>query len=158
MVEYGIRVADNVPSLSPGYACETALYENGIWRIKSGYGVTMYYAPDTTSVDGYRYPVEYAITQIQTVTAHFPEYGYSAESEEFRSLEYVNGVWRFAENLQADGNERVHYIPVWIEDGNYTVSVTVENFWTPVGMISCTRSTIPVVIEGTVFDDYYVGV
>ena len=62
------------------------------------------------------------------------------------------------ENTQAEGNERVHYIPVWIEDGKYTGSVIVEDFWTPAGMISCVRLTLPVVIEGTVFDDYYVGV
>ena len=156
--EFGIRIADNVPILTPGTACETAVYENGIWNLKSGYGVTMYYTPDTVSADGCIYPTADAITPLQTVTVYFPEYGYSAESGEFRNLEYVRGIWRFRENAQAENGERIHYIPVWIEDGEYTGSVIVEDFWTPAGMISCVRLTLPVIIEGTVFDDYYVGV
>ena len=158
LVDYGIRIANNMPILTPGAACETAVYENGMWNMKSGYGVTMYYTPDTVSADGCRYPQEDAITEIQTVTAHFPEYGYSQEAGMFRSLELERYAWRFAPNLRAEDQERIHYIPVWIEDGEYTGSVIVEDFWTPAGMISCVRLTLPVVIEETVFDDYYVGV
>ena len=59
-------------------------------------------------------------------------------------------------NADADGNARVHFIPVYVEDGNYTVSATATHIWTPAGMISAVRN-VNVVIDGTIYDDWYQG-
>ena len=61
------------------------------------------------------------------------------------------------QNSDADGNARVHFIPVYVRDGNYTVSVTVTHVWTPAGMIEATRSANVIIIDGTIYDDWYQG-
>ncbi|MBO5970565.1 MAG: InlB B-repeat-containing protein [Clostridia bacterium] len=157
-VQYGIKISGDTPSVQPGSTCETAIYENGSWTMKSGYGITLTYAPTITSLSGSQMPSSSDYTGIQTVYATFPEYCYSTDPEEFRSLESVGGVWRFEENISADGNERLHYIPVWMEDGQYRVSVTVTDVWTPAGLVMSVRNSEIIVVDGTIFDDYYIGI
>ena len=41
--------------------------------------------------------------------------------------------------------------------GDYTVSVTVTHVWTPAGMIEATRSANVIIIDGTIYDDWYQG-
>ena len=67
------------------------------------------------------------------------------------------GSFVFAHNEDADGNARIHYIPIYVANGNYTVSVTATQIWTPAGMITATRNANTIVIDGTIYDDYYVG-
>lgn len=59
--------------------------------------------------------------------------------------------------LNAADNGRIHFIPVWFADGDYTVSVTASRVWTPAGIISATRTSNTINIDGSIFDDYYVG-
>ena len=92
-----------------------------------------------------------------TVYASFPEYRYSTDSGAYRTLVNSDGTWSFAPNPNAAGNEPLHYIPVWIEDGQYTVSVTVTDIWTPAGMITAVRTSNVITIDGNIFDDYYIG-
>ena len=65
------------------------------------------------------------------------------------------GSFVFAHNKDADGNARIHYIPIYVANGNYTVSVTATQIWTPAGMITATRNANTIVIDGTVYDDWY---
>ncbi len=153
---YGIRVSPTEPTVTPGKACETATFVNGILTVRSGYGIGIAYTPTVETLNGYLTPEEEMYTSAQSVTVTFPEYGYSEESGEYRTLIFADGAWRFVENPSADGNERIHYIPVWFEDGGYTLAVTVSDVWTPVGMIRATRC-VTVHIDGSVFDDFYVG-
>lgn len=155
--KYGIRVSDTVPMISPGAACETAVYENGVWVMRSGYGITVNYAPALTTLSGCKLPSASDYTGIQTVYAAFPEYGYSFESGECRTLIGSDETWSFVPNPHAAGNEAIHYIPVWIADGEYTVSVTATDIWTPAGMITATRTSNTITIDGNIFDDYYIG-
>ena len=60
------------------------------------------------------------------------------------------------ENPHAD-NRRIHFIPVYVPNGNYTVSVTAEQIWTPAGMITAVRNANTVIIDGSIYDDYYLG-
>ena len=125
-------------------------------NIKSGYGISLVYDGYITNLSGYSTPGVESFTGIQTVYVTFPEYMYLEEDGKYRVLEYVDGVWCFIENDGADGGERLHYIPVWIEDGEYVLSYTVTDVWTPAGMITAVYN-VKIVIDGSIYDDYYVG-
>lgn len=156
-VKYGIKISTTNPSIRPGLTCETAIYSGGSWTMKSGYGISMTYSPYITSLSGSTMPSSSAYTGIQTVYATFPENVYSTSANKYRTLEYYDSYWRFVKNSGADGNERLHYIPVWVEDGSYRVSVTVTDVWTPAGLITSVRNSNVITIDGNIFDDYYVG-
>ena len=89
--------------------------------------------------------------------ALIPEYGYSTDAGKYRSLEMAGGICRFVENRDADENARLHFIPIYVANGNYTVSVTATQIWTPAGMITAVRNTNTLTINGTIYDDFYVG-
>jgi hypothetical protein len=99
-------------------------------------------------------PSSNAYTEAQYVYAAFPEFSYNTASYKYRTLEQVNGNYQFVANPDADGNARVHFIPVYVEDGDYVVSATATHIWTPAGMISAVRN-VKVVIDGTIYDDWY---
>lgn len=155
--EYGIKVAVSSVYISPSENCETAIYENGEWRIKSGYGISISYDCYISSLSGYLVPTADSFTDIQTVYVTFPEYKYLCEDGKYRVLEYIDEAWRFVENEGAYGDERIHYIPVWCDDGEYVISVTAMDIWTPAGMITAVRIADGLVVDGSIFDDYYVG-
>lgn len=126
--------------------------------MKSGYGITLTFDSVTIGLlSSYTMPPSEAYTGVQSIYAIFPEFRYSSNEGCYRALEYANGAWRFAENDSADSNERIHYVPVWFEDGNYIVAVVVTDLWTPAGCLTCTLISKPITIDGNVFDDYYVG-
>lgn len=154
---YGVQISTASPVIAPSAECKTAVYANGKWTIRSGYGFTMSYSPTITTVSGYNNPGSSAYTSIQSVYATFPEFNYATTNGSFRTLEYVGGKWQFKQNTNAADNERIHFIPVWFADGNYTVSVTATRVWTPVGMIEATRTANTFTIDGSIYDDYFVG-
>ena len=154
---YGVQISTASPVIAPSAECKTAVYANGKWTIRSGYGFTMSYSPTITTVSGYNNPGSSAYTSVQSIFATFPEFNYATTSGSCRTLEYVNGKWQFKQNSYAVDSERVHFIPVWYADGNYTVSVTTSRVWTPVGMIEATRTANTFTIDGSIYDDYFVG-
>ena len=155
--EYGIRLSVENPVISPSELCSTAVLENGVWKIKSGYGVTISYTPGITTLSGCSSPSSNTYTPVQEILVRFPEYDYTTTQGSYCTLECVDGTWCFVKNTDADGEERIHYIPVWVEDGNYTVIVCATEIWTPAGMISAIRKAGSINIEGSIYDDYYVG-
>lgn len=154
--QYGVSVTSADPDLLPSSACLTAEKVGNTWKMKSGYGVTISWNPKLVAKSGYTMPSSNAYTAAQSVFATFPEYAYSTASYKYRTLEQVGGYYQFVANADADGNARVHFIPVYVEDGNYTVSATATHIWTPAGMISAVRN-VNVVIDGTIYDDWYQG-
>ena len=154
---YGIQISTTSPVITPGDDCKTAVYANGKWTIRSGYGFTISYSPTVTTISGYNNPGSSAYTSIQSVYATFPEFNYATTSGNYRTLQYVNGTWQFVQNSHAANSGRIHFIPVWFADGNYTVSVTATRVWTPVGVISATRTANTFNIDGSIYDDYFVG-
>ena len=152
---YGIKIADSDPEIKPGSNCTTAVFEENVWTMKSGYGITMSLSPSITELGGSIMPTEDSYTDIQSVYARFPEYSYSVDHEEYRTLEEVGGEWCFAENENADNRERLHYIPIWLSDGGYLVSVMLTELWTPAGRISAVRNSNVIVIDGSLYDDWY---
>jgi hypothetical protein len=154
MKRYGVNVNPADPELLPSSACSTAEKAGNTWKMKSGYGVTFSWIPNLTVKSGYLMPGSQAYTTAQYVYATFPEFSYNTASYKYRTLEQVNGNYQFVANPDADGNARVHFIPVYVEDGDYVVSATATHIWTPAGMISAVRN-VKVVIDGTIYDDWY---
>ena len=154
---YGVQISSADPVITPGADCKTAVYENGKWTIRSGYGFTLSYTPTVITTSGYNAPDSSAYTDVQYVIAEFPEFNYADSNGNCRTLVYVDGKWQFVKNTYAADNERVHFIPVWFVDGDYTVSVTASRVWTPAGVISATRTSNPFAVDGSVYDDYFVG-
>ena len=154
---YGITVGNTTPTVTPGSGCLTAEKVGVTWKMKSGYGIALAWNPALIAKSGYIMPNADAYTEAQSVYATFSEFGYSVASEKYRTLEKVGGAYQFIANPNADKNERVHFIPVYVQDGSYTVSVTVTQIWTPAGMITAIRNANTLTIDGTVYDDYYQG-
>ena len=154
---YGITVSNTTPTVTPGSGCLTAEKVGASWKMKSGYGITLNWNPALVAKSGYIMPNADAYTEAQSVYATFPEFGFSTANEKYRTLEKVDGACQFIANPNADKNERVHFIPVYVQDGNYTVSVTATQIWTPAGMITAIRNANTLTIDGTVYDDYYQG-
>lgn len=154
---YGITVGNTTPTVTPGSGCLTAEKVGATWKMKSGYGITLNWNPALVAKSGYIMPGTDAYTEAQSVYATFPEFGFSTANEKYRTLEKVGGAYGFIANPNADKNERVHFIPVYVQDGSYTVSVTATQIWTPAGMITAIRNANTLTIDGTVYDDYYQG-
>lgn len=154
---YGIAVGNTTPTVTPGSGCLTAEKVGTTWKMKSGYGITLNWNPALAAKSGYIMPGTDAYTEAQSVYATFPEFGYSVTGEKYRTLEKIGGAYGFIANPNADKNERVHFIPVYVQDGSYTVSVTATQIWTPAGMITAIRNANTLTIDGTIYDDYYVG-
>ena len=154
---YGIRASAVDPVVKPDDNCKTAVLENGKWSMKSGYGISLAWNLRLIAMSGYSMPDSSAYTEAQTVMALIPEYGYSTDAGKYRSLEMAGGVYSFVENRDADGNARLHFIPVYVANGSYTVSVTATQIWTPAGMITAIRNANTLTIDGTIYDDFYVG-
>ena len=154
---YGITVGNTTPTVTPGSGCLTAEKVGATWKMKSGYGIALSWNPSLIAKSGYIMPGTDAYTEAQSVYATLPEFGFSMANEKYRTLEKVGGIYQFAANPNADKDERVHFIPVYVQDGNYTVSVTATQIWTPAGMITAIRNANTLTIDGTIYDDYYVG-
>mgnify|MGYP005763048663 CR=1 FL=1 len=154
--KYGLTFSDTKPEVAPHSNCLTAVYEDGAWTMKSGYGISVNWTPSVSNIPGCYFPEGKACTEVQTAFALFPEYGYSGSEGEYRTLENENGAFQFVRNPDA-GHERVHFVPVWYDDGRYLVSVTASQLWTPAGMISLTCHADAINIRGSLFDDYYIG-
>ena len=154
---YGITVGNTTPIVTPGSGCLTAEKVGVTWKMKSGYGITLNWNLALVAKSGYIMPDADAYTKAQSVYATFPEFGFSTASEKYRTLEKVGGIYQFIANPNADKNERVHFIPVYVANGSYTVSVTATQIWTPAGMIAAVCNANALTIDGTVYDDYYQG-
>lgn len=154
--KYGIQISLDSPAVTPSDDCKTAIFEDGKWKMRSGYGITMNYTPGISTVSGYNRPDSNAYTSVQYAVATFPEFRYYDTNGNCRTLQSVDGSYQFVENPNADGNARVHFVPVYVNDGSYAVSVTATQMWTPAGMITAVRN-VSVVIDGTIYDDWYQG-
>ena len=125
--------------------------------MKSGYGFSISYSASISGINGYLFPTQSAYTNVQTVYSTFPEFRFTALTNKYRTLEKVNGKWQFEENPDADHNERIHFTPLWFPDGDYRVSLTVLDFWTPAGMATARGASNTVTISGSAYDDWFRG-
>lgn len=155
---YGVSLSASQPRITPDADSPSRSGSRTSWTMRSGYGVTMSYVPAFSPVSGSTYASSDMYTDVQTVVALFPEFSYSSANWKCRVLEKTGyAEWKFIENTNADGNERLHFTPIWFPDGDYVVSVVAYDLWTPAGMITGTRNSYPVTISQSAYDDWYVA-
>ena len=154
---YGVSISTDKPLISPSAECKSAVASKDALTIRSGYGIDMSWNPTVIAKDGYNMPSSDEYTSPQLVYATFPEYAHSDENGKFRTLEHVNGTYRFVENNDSPDRERLHFIPIYVKDGAYIISATATHIWTPAGMIRAVVNTDSITVSGTLYDDFYVG-
>ena len=151
---YGVEVTAT-PVVTPDTHCRTAVKDGSTWKMKSGYGITLSWEADLSAPSGYLMPDDEAYTTAQNVYARFPEYNYLTASGMYATLDTEDGEYCFTPSEDAEGNARLHFIPVYVVNGNYVVSCTASEIWTPAGMIKATKNSNILHIDGTIFDDWY---
>ena len=153
--KYGLSIGDGNPVVVPDPSCSTSVFSDNGWHIKSGYGVALSWSPFLTAAPDCLMPNADSYTGFQEVTAVFPEFRYQSETEKYRTLEKVGDTFRFAQNHDAAASARLHFIPLYIKNGDYTISVTATELWTPAGKLTVVRHANTLHIDGTIYDDWY---
>lgn len=93
-------------------------------------------------------------TDAQSILAAFPEFSYRTGAGECRNLERMaSGDFQFP--VHPSASARVHFLPLGITDGTYTVLLQLSGLWTPAGQVSATV-TVSIPIAGTVYDGFYI--
>lgn len=149
---YGITATGGELVLTP--QSKTAYQENNMWYMKAGYGFT---AEATTAKiskmsSSFKMPGTDAYTGAQYAYVYYPEYQYQITSNTIDTMEMVDGKWQLFEFLDYG---RVHFTPIWYPDGVYDAVMVQSDIWTPMGIIT-TQKVSSVVIEGDMYDDWYV--
>ena len=137
--------------ITPDNDAWSAEYSDGEWTMRSGYGYTI-------SVQLiYTITGDADHTKGQCASAYLPEYMYASKQNEYCTLELIGEEYQFVQNTDAIDAERIVFMPVWYPDGEYIVKVTVTDIWTPNGKLSVSALSNPIHVEGSVFDDWFVG-
>lgn len=122
-------------------------------RMKSGYGVKI-----TASASVSTSAPSSHFTTAQTAVSYFPEFKYQTY---WRLLELTTSGkkarFQFRNNKYSTYDRRVHFVPIWFPDGNYTVNTYLLDVWTPAGML-CTNTSGSVQISGSLYADWHIGV
>lgn len=153
---YGITFSGRVEIL-PDDECKTAKVENGSWVMKSGYGITLKVTFYMSAPTGYEIPSANAYMRANSIYAVFPEYNFSSAEGCFRNLDFDKGYFVLPFNEGDADQERIHYIPIYVQDGKYQVAVYGTELWTPAGMLHVIRNSNIIMIDGSIYDEFYVG-
>ena len=153
---YGMTFSGRVEIL-PDDECKTAKVENGRWVMKSGYGITLKVTFYMTAPTGYEIPSVDAYMRANSIYAVFPEYNFSSAKGCFRNLDFDKGYFVLPFNEGDVDQERIHYIPIYVQDGKYQVAVYGTELWTPAGMLHVVRNSNIIMIDGSIYDEFYVG-
>ncbi|MGN1050772.1 MAG: hypothetical protein ACI4QE_00575, partial [Acutalibacteraceae bacterium] len=152
-VTYGLGISSASASVTPATG-STAKREGTTWSMKSGYGLSLDLNCGARFISGKAYATADAFTFPQYAVARFPEYEYSLAVGECKTLTLASKKWYFPQN---GSYGTVHFTPLWYPNGNYIVSITQSDMWTPAGMISKTMNTNTIKITDSAYDDWHVG-
>ena len=156
-MEYGISILQYDLYVQPDEDCPSAIFSNGVWTVKSGYGINVRVSYWVTTPSYCWEPAYSAYTDVQQVYVMLPEFDYSQSVGEYRTLEISESDWTFERNKYADDSDRLHFTPIWYPDGQYVISIVATDVWTPVGMIQSVCNGNTVIIKDSAYDDWYVG-
>ena len=121
-------------------------------NMKSGYGVKN----TTTATINTSAPISH-YTYAQTALSYFPEFKYQTYWRLLdRTTSGKTAAFQFAANIYSTYNRRVHFTPIWMSDGCYTVNTYVIDAWTPAGML-CASVSDYVNISGSLIDDWHIS-
>ena len=116
--------------------------------MKSGYGINQSVTSSTS------FSQSSAVTQPQNAISYFPEFGYETY---WRLLDRMGaGRFEFQKNLYSTYKSRIHFTPVWMPDGAYTVNTWLIDAWTPAGMLSANLID-SLTIQGSLWQDWHVA-
>lgn len=125
------------------------------WSLKSGYGLD---AQVKVHVSGEGGVTSSDITPVQHIEAIFPEFGYKNYNRFLQpdNTATYNTTWHFKPNRYSYYHDPVHFVPLWYPDEtDFPVPITVADAWTPGGQLHASVSD-KVVINGSVYDDWYI--
>ena len=133
--------------------------------MKSGYGVEIGYSTgyymNYPSTPGGSYST--LLADMYTVPQYaymiWPEFQYSEEDGCISTLEWVASApegdrWKLYEFMDYG---RVHWTPIWFPDGDYIAYACYSDLWTPMGMITVCSQSNKIIIDGNMYDDWYIG-
>lgn len=152
-VTYGLGISSAGASVIPATG-STAKREGTTWSMKSGYGLSLDLNCGARFISGKAYATADAFTFPQYAVARLPEYEYSLSVGKCKTLVLSANKWYFPQN---GSHGKVHFTPLWYPNGNYTISITQSDMWTPAGMITKTTNTNTIKINDSAYDDWYVG-
>ncbi len=153
LYEFGVMLS-NAPEIAPDEECGSATRSGNVWKMKSGYGITISWVPTLSTPSGCIPAKADAVTGVQLAEAYFPEFNYSTADGYFRTLDKDGDNFEFTENHNSANGSRVHFIPIYVKNGGYTVSCKASQIWTPAGMMTVTLNSNAIVIDGTIYDDW----
>lgn len=136
--------------VSPDVTDKSAVRTSSGWTVKSGYGLNIALTPSV-----FNNGPSGAVTGVQRVEAYFPEFNYSMDTNQYRTLELVGNSFMLKTNPDSTDNGRIHFIPVWKADGPYYVQLQMSDMWTPAGMVRYLVTDSSLKIQGSMYDDYY---
>ena len=121
-------------------------------NMKSGYGIKIAVNTQFTT----NAPATH-VTGAQTATTYFPEFYYK---DYWRLLDRLSGGYsvqfQFKTNRYSTYNRRVHFLPLWYPNSQYSVDTYIQDAWTPAGMLSISINDA-VTVSGSVFDDWHLA-
>lgn len=118
--------------------------------VRSGYGLELVlFAAPRVTVSGGTAPVgEVFCTGAQTAWARFPEFSYRFGDGVAATLNRIGRSQDFIEDC--------HFIPLNFPDTDYVILFEASDCWTPIGCLSAECARL-VGIDGTLYDDWYIG-
>lgn len=119
--------------------------------IKSGYGIELKVSSIISGSSS-------SITGMQNAVVYFPEFEYKW----FRRIGTtpgadLNDIIEFPVNVFSIRGSKIHFLPIWFPDKEYKVYIETIDAWTPAGML-CDKTTASINVEGSLWDDYHLGV
>ena len=155
---YNIKINSVTNSIVPDTSIASREQIEGVWQMGSGYGFTSSLSVDMGTTSGYLSPPTSAYTNVQTASMYLPEFMFNKAVGRYRAFE-SNGtnMFRLPSNSFADDNARLHFVPLWYPDGEYKAQNYLHDFWTPAGMLSGYYNSNAINIDGSAYDDWYIG-
>ena len=152
--EYRVVLLIDEVTYNPSDACLPLPATGGEdCAVRSGYGLKI---SVQLSVESEKDPLPAgALAGEATVSVYLPEKGYREKDGDYRVLEKVGEEWCFYPNEDSLSGERVHYLPIYLVDGEYRPQVYVDGIFVPGGALSVQSVDSYVRIDGCLFDDYY---
>lgn len=138
-----------------GYSADILYPTLGGTKIASGRGFSADIRGAVKGVVGYLLPNAAARTEVQYMTALFPEFSYRKGAELCATL--IRNSFGHFELPDGFGYGRLHFIPLSYPDGEYGISVEKSDLWTPAGMVSALQNSEQLTVKGSLYDEYYIG-
>ena len=155
---YKVTLSKSTPNKIEPATGETAYKTDGVWTMKSGYGISLQSRILVNPVYGTNIAASDSYTLPQYAYALFPEYNYAFADGKATTLNKVAGeAYSYFEFPTLSTYGKVHFTPLWYPDGDYTVKIVQSDCWTPAGMISLGIVPGSITISGNAYDDWYAG-